>query len=231
MLTLISKHPGHKFRNIDKNPYEIWRDDKGMFVKMFTNKGYFVFDYEDLDKVSFYMDENLNKKYITWHMKLEKNIKDRESYYVRGGYKSGKKIYIHKLILDYEIQNGSITIDHIDRDPLNNRKFNLRFATKKEQCLNTHKRSRMKNACTLPSEIKDIILPKYVCYTKFSRNTKLGYYDLFIIQCHPIQKKNEKWLSKMSMKLTLNEKLKQTLNKLSEYNKLYEQHIQIAGKP
>lgn len=95
------------------------------------------------------------KKHITWHLKRELRIKDRESYYVRGGYKNNKKVYIHKLIMDYlNPKDEKITIDHIDRNPINNRKYNLRVADKTTQNKNTHKRSRMKNSSELPKFIE-----------------------------------------------------------------------------
>ena len=34
MDTLISKHSGHDFRGIEKNPYELWEDQKGKYVKI-----------------------------------------------------------------------------------------------------------------------------------------------------------------------------------------------------
>ena len=63
------------------------------------------------------------------------------------GYKcirwKGKKIPVHQVI--WEIHNGSIpagkTIDHIDRNRLNNCIENLRLATKSQQNANTGKKS------------------------------------------------------------------------------------------
>lgn len=63
MVTFISKHSGHLFRGIEKNPYELWEDDKGKYIKMFTDKGSFIFDYEDLEKVKYFIDNNGKKTY------------------------------------------------------------------------------------------------------------------------------------------------------------------------
>jgi hypothetical protein len=219
MDTLISKHSRHNFRGIEKNPYELWEDQKGKYIKMFTNKGFFLFDYEDLGKIKNFTENNIIKN-ITWHLKFESRVKNRKAYYVRGIYKNKKKIYIHQLIMNH-FGNGSnhiISVDHIDRNPLNNKKFNLRLANRSEQNSNTHKRVRGTNGCELPDEIKNIKIPKYVSYTKFKKNTKLGYRDGFIIQCHPSQKKGEKYLTTMSMKIPIKEKFEIALNKLKELN-------------
>ena len=125
--------------------------------------------------------------------------------------------------------NNNITIDHIDRNPLNNRRYNLRFADKSLQCSNINKRHRSSNSVPLPKELDGIELPKYISYTRFNRDTKLGYYDLFIIQCHPVQKKiygeKNKWISQMSMKISINDKLEQAKNKLIQLDNIYLSNI------
>lgn len=233
-MKVISKHEGHFHGNIEKNPYNILEDEKGKYVEMFTDKGSFIFDYSDIDLVKYYK-KGETLKYITWHFKLETRVKNRISHYVRGTI-DNKKIYLHQWIMKYYgYGHIGITIDHIDRNPLNNRRYNLRLATKTVQNSNTHKRVRGTNGCDLPEEIKNIILPKYVSYTKFKKTTKLGYRDGFIIQCHPSQKKEYKeklkWLTTMSMNININEKLNEALEKLKQLNLKYnKQQNQIAGK-
>jgi len=50
---LIASYEGHTTKFGKKNPYEIWEDQKGKYVKMFTNNGSFLFDFDDLEKVKF----------------------------------------------------------------------------------------------------------------------------------------------------------------------------------
>jgi hypothetical protein len=214
-LMKIISVKGHFFRGIEKNPYEIREDQQGKYVKMFTKNGSFLFDYDDLEKVKFRIVNNV-KKNITWRMEKESRLKYRIGYYVRAHFGKNSR-YLHQHIMDYYGKGcKGLTIDHIDRNPLNNRKYNLRLATKSQQNSNITKRSRGINGCPLPEEIKNLDLPKYISYTKFKKNTELGYRDGFIIQCHPSQEK--KWLSTMSMKIPLKEKLKQSLKKLNEFN-------------
>jgi HNH endonuclease/AP2 domain len=77
-----------------------------------TNSSKFaLIDDEDFDRVSVY----------TWHLS-----------YTAGGYakancQNGR--LMHRLIMG---SNGDLVIDHIDFDPLNNQKCNLRFVTRSE---------------------------------------------------------------------------------------------------
>jgi len=60
--------------------------------------------------------------------------------YVQGRLKDGKNIYMH-LIIAKRMGLAGPEIDHIDHDPLNNKKNNLRSATHSEQCRNSGIRS------------------------------------------------------------------------------------------
>jgi hypothetical protein len=130
-----------------------------------------LFDHDDLEKV---------KKTQTW-------------YVTEGGYVlcSGNKKYLHHLVMDFVGTGRGFqqeSIDHIDRNPLNNRKTNLRRASVKEQQENSKgvlegtKRERKETAPNLPEGITQDMIPKYVSYRTEE------YKEYFIIEHHPLVK-------------------------------------------
>lgn len=176
MDTFVSSHNGRynkagNNRSADiKNSYEIWKDkDDNMFVKMkvmHAGKEMFtLFDYDDLDKI-------LNLK---------------TTLYMHQGYaRTGNKC-LHHVIMNFKYnKNIDITIDHINRDRADNRKKNLRHATRKQQLENQKgkiegtKRARQIIAIPLPEEITQEMIPKYVSYRKEK------YKEYFIIEEHPV---------------------------------------------
>ncbi len=216
LCTLISSHEGHLVHNDKelKNSYEVWKDEKELlFVKMYTKHGHFIFDFDDFDYIT-NKTEDGNTKKITWLL-----IKKGKVYYVKAHFK-GKTIYLHQHIMKF-FGNGckTHTVDHIDRNPLNNRRSNLRVATISLQISNRNKPSRQKTAHPLPSGITQNDLPKYVNYTYANRDTKFGYVEFFQIQGHPALDKKV-WCSRKSCQIDIKIKLKQVLDKLKELDEL-----------
>jgi phosphotransferase system IIB component len=104
-------------------------------------------------------------------------------------YRNGKwtTLYLHQLIMG-PVPPGKDNIDHIDRNPLNNCRTNLRFATQREQIIN----QRMKSTNT--SGVKG------VCWHKAANkwevgidNKHVGLYETFEKACEArAQAENER---------------------------------------
>ena len=154
--------------------------------------------------VDFELNENAGKK-ITWY---------RHS---NGYILCSLNIYIHQIIMNcYGNGKGTniISIDHIDRNPLNNSLENLRTATRKEQEQNCKgiapgtKRERKHSAQTLPDGITHDMMRKYVCYYKdYANKEKTILREYFRVEKHP--KLDKLWSSTKSNKVSLQEKLQQ----------------------
>lgn len=138
----------------------------------------------------------------------------------------GKKtLFIHQIITNcYGNGKGTmnISVDHIDRNPCNNRSTNLRVVNRKVQESNTKgikpgtKRSRKITAIELPDALTQEMIPKYIYYCKECYNKKKQLYrEFFRIEKHPLLTKRCISSSK-SNKVTILDKLEQIKRKLEE---------------
>ena len=235
---LLSSHKGHfvgKAGKIEKNPYRVYEDNEGKFIEMFDSLGRsFYLDYDDLEKIRTKTEDGV-KKVVTWNLVRNHKVSDRIVYYVSAHYKYNNvdtTIRLHQIIMNH-YGNGckGLTVDHIDRNTLNNRKYNLRLANKTEQLQNMGKRTRKKSANPVPENIKHLKIPKYMFYLKYKSNNIFGFVEAFRIEYHPALKSKKSSWTTSSMKKTIEEKYKEACEKLKELDKLLieKQHIQIAG--
>ena len=157
-------------------------------------------------------------------LEFEKQYNDNEKitwFRCENGYIAGKtnikQYYIHQIIMDHHGNGkgtGGNSVDHIDRNQLNNSFENLRIATREEQEQNSKgiapgtKRNRQSNARELPEGITHNMLKKYVVYyynIYDKKNNKSREY--FSVEGHP--KLEKRWESSKSCEISIIDKLNQ----------------------
>ena len=182
------------------------------------------------DTVKSLVDFNIvdELKHITWSLIMPCN----KFYIQHGKTKTLDHYYLHEYILRLNnIQKPddgkTYSVDHINRDTLDNRLENLRWATQSEQNQNTDKRERKHNARELPDGITQKDMPKYVTYNEEiynkEKNLKRNY---FRIEKHPslTNSKNKSWTSSKSNNISIKDKLAEAYKKLQDLGDTFD-HI------
>jgi hypothetical protein len=152
--------------------------------------------------------EESHGKKITWYCGTNS--------YIIGRLSEHKLLYIHQIItgcFGNGKGTGTISIDHENRNPLDNRFENLRIATRKQQEDNSSgimpntKRARQKGARELPDGITQEMLKKYVVYNVgYLSADRTKWRDFFTVEGHPALS-GKVWTTTKSMKISVHQKL------------------------
>ena len=196
----VMKNPMWKIMENDKE-YWLMYCEKNIIIKLCQ---------KTLDKITDYEKSLSNNKKLTWY-------KCTNGYIQTHNPDDCKTYYIHQIITGcYGNGQGTstVSVDHIDQDPLNNTWENLRIATRKEQEQNSKgikpgtKRERKYNAQNLPHGITQEMIKKYVVYYKdYADKEKTQVREYFRVESHP--KLDKLWSTTKSCKITIQEKLLQ----------------------
>jgi len=196
----IYKNPMWKIRENDEE-YLVMYCEKDTLVKLCEQGYQKIVDYE----------QTIGGAKLTWYLCAN-------GYIITHDPKTRKGIYMHQIIMNcYGNGRGTavISVDHIDRDPLNNSLSNLRVANRQEQQQNQKgtiqgtKRERQQNARPLPEGITQDMMRKYVVYyysiyDKVNNKSR----EYFRVEGHP-KMETKFWETTKSNNISIWEKLEQ----------------------
>jgi len=202
--------PGHYAMNgVDpyymKNPLWKIKENDDIYLLMYCEKDTVCkLSIESYQKILDFEKNSNNNNKLTWHK--------HSNGYILCSYKS---LFIHQIIMNC-FGNGKgtkhLSVDHIDRNPINNRLENLRLASREEQEQNSKgimkgtKRARKSSAKPLPEGITQDMMRKYVnYYEEVVGKNKDKIRSFFKIETHP--KLEKIWTGTKSNKIPILEKL------------------------
>jgi hypothetical protein len=193
-----------------KNPMWFISEGDKEYILMYCEKNTIIkLCKKSMDKIVEYENNQNEGKKITFFK------------HSNGYISSSVNLYIHQIITGcYGNGQGTknVSVDHIDRNPLNNTWDNLRIATREEQEQNSKgiakgtKRARKTSARPLPEGITQDMMNKYVVYYhEYIDKEKTKSREFFKIETHP--KLDKIWIGTKSNKISIQEKLQQ-INKI-----------------
>jgi Zn-finger protein len=143
---------------------------------------------------------------------------------------------LHQVLMNhYGYGKEGPSIDHINRNKLDNRLQNLRIVSQSIQNANRDKVGRHRSAKDLPAELNEEKLPIFVVYYKEKvGKSENGYREYFTVEGHPIQRDKEKgivtnqtkqlrarrWATTKSNAVSINTKLEHAKAYVKELNHL-----------
>lgn len=218
--SILGHYPRYKHANIMKNP--LWKiiENNGPNVPkekilMYCEPNTFcILCEESYQKVLDFEREKNNGHKLTFHKP--------PNGYIQTHLTNGTVLYIHQIITGFYGQGRGTkhtSVDHIDRNPLNNSMENLRLATREDQEQNSRgiapntKRERQTGARALPEGIHHSMLRKYVVYYLNTYNKEKNKTRQYFRVEHPAL--DVPWESSKSGKVDIMEKLEKA-NKVAE---------------
>ena len=182
----------YRFVNFNSNEYVV------ATIEFNGNDIKFIFDKEDYPIIS----------ERAWHF--------ASNSYISSAYSCGdgkrRELYLHNLIMDVDLFPGKgskESVDHINRNGLDNRKENLRILSQSQQNINQGKKTR---SVILPEgcPIKPEDIPKHIWYVRANGN----HGDRFAIE---FKTEGVCWKTTSSKKVDLTQKLQDAKEKLKEF--------------
>jgi hypothetical protein len=210
---------------IEKNPLWVIEENEKKTYLLFCEPDILCILCEESYKkiIEFERKERKGRK-LFW-TKKDKNNKNIN--YIRANH-NNSCIYIHQAIMNF-YGNGSgtggLSVDHIDRNPLNNQLENLRIATSEEQHSNSNgvlpdtKKNRRNDAVELPDEISQKNdIPKFINYNlnKYGKEREFSR-EYFKIEGHPALN-GKYWTGTTKKNISIKEKLQQAKDALEFLN-------------
>lgn len=223
-FSIIDYIEGH-YSTLGQSAYKI----KNCIWKIKENEKEYLLMYCEKETLCKLCDESYNQilKYETIIGKKLTWYKGSNGYIQAHNLVDKKNYYIHQIITGcYGNGQGTknISVDHIDRNPLNNSWENLRIATREEQEQNSKgilqgtKRARKTSAKPLPEGITQDMMRKYVVYYhEYLNKEQTNSREYFKIETHP--KLTKPWIGTKSNKVTIQEKLNQINTVVDELEK------------
>ena len=179
------------------------------YILMQCSNGFFKFSVEDYDLLT--CNPNKEDHKLTWNIGRDM---EGELTYVQTS-SLGNPKYMHSFI--FPGSNHHMSVDHINQDKRDNRRFNLRLVSNGVQNVNRPKHINNKaRKYPLPDGITMEMIPKHVSVGYDKDNDRQYFY----ICGHPYKNAVKK-TSKKARTYTPLEKLQQIIVILDEYDKLF----------